>query len=139
MTVMAADGRDVESFETDRLLVSVAESYDVLITLPPEGAFEFRATAQDGSDHVAAFLGKGTRVAAPDVPKPDYYQNAMNVGYLRAMWRTAWDVGGDVALLPPGETRPVTESQEQKAMAMGAMREGDSAVGRAMTGRPGTP
>ena len=83
MTVVAADGKDVEPFELDRLLVSVAETYDVLITLPPEGAFEFRATAQDGSGHVAAVLGEGAPVAAPEIPKPDYYRNAMNPGYLR--------------------------------------------------------
>jgi len=46
-TVVAADGKEVDPFELDRLLVSVAETYDVLVTQPSEGAFEFRATAWD--------------------------------------------------------------------------------------------
>ncbi len=73
--VVAADGLDVEPFETDRMLVAIAETYDVLVTIPQGGgAFEFRATAQDGSGHASAYLGTGKRVAAPDIPKPDLYR-----------------------------------------------------------------
>ena len=60
--------------------MAVAETYDVLVTLPEEGAFEFRATAQDGSGHVSAFIGSGDPVEARDVPKPDYYRNTSNAG-----------------------------------------------------------
>jgi len=129
MTLVAADGQDVEPIELDTLLMAVAETYDVLVTVPEGGAFEFRATAYDGSGHVAAVIGKGDRVAAPEVPKPDYYRNTMNAGYLRAMWRTAWDVGGGVELLPPDETPP----------AMGAMPHGHMKMGAAVPGRPPPP
>ena len=145
MTVVAADGKDVEPFELDRLLIAVAETYDVLITVPTEGASGFRATAQDGSGHVDATIGKGELLVAPAVPKPDYYQNAMNPGYIRAMRRTAWDVGGDVALLPPSEPTPETVSPKKKSPgmeamgAMGAMGQGSGTGAGAKTERPGTP
>ena len=145
MTVVAADGMAVEPFELDRLLIAVAETYDVLITVPGEGSSGFRATAQDGSGHVEAVIGKGDLLTAPEVPDPDYYRNAMNAGYIRAMWRTAWDVGGDVALLPPGEPTPETASPEKKSSGMGAMAamaamgQDSGAEDGAKTSRPGTP
>jgi FtsP/CotA-like multicopper oxidase with cupredoxin domain len=49
MTIIAADGIDVEPFKENRFLIGVAETYDVLIQVPESGAYEFRATAHDGS------------------------------------------------------------------------------------------
>lgn len=115
MTVVAADGQDVMPFETDRLAIAVAETYDVVVKVPGEGAYELRATAHDGSGFVNALIGDGARIVAPAVPKPDYYENTMNSGYLRAMWRTAWDVGGGVEVLAPTET-----GSEQRASASSA-------------------
>jgi FtsP/CotA-like multicopper oxidase with cupredoxin domain len=139
MTVVAADGQDVEPFELDAMLVAVAETYDVLVTVPEGGAFEFRATAQDGSGHVAAFIGAGDRVEAPEVPKPDYYRNTANAGYLRGMWRTAWDVGGRVEVLPPGAAVPAMKPHGKAGTAMGAMPRGGMKMGAGAPMRPGTP
>ena len=139
MTVVAADGQDVEPLELETILVAVAETYDVLVTVPVGGAFEFRATANDGSGHVAAVIGKGDRVAAPEVPKPDYYQNTSNAGYLRGMWQTAWDVGGSVEVLPPDETAPPMAPGAKGGAAMGSMPDGGMKMGGATPGRPGTP
>jgi FtsP/CotA-like multicopper oxidase with cupredoxin domain len=129
MTVVAADGLDVEPFVTDRLLISIAETYDVIVRVPQNGTFEFRATAMDGSGSTSAFIDAGDqRFAAPDVPKPDYYQNTTNAGFLRAMWQTAWavrgrtTVGGERAnpntpgmhmeMAPPAPGRPATPYAE---------------------------
>ncbi|MFP6639416.1 MAG: multicopper oxidase domain-containing protein, partial [Myxococcota bacterium] len=68
MTVIAADGQDVVPFETERFLIAIAETYDVLITVPGEGNYELRATAQDGSGFVNALIGSGKRVVAPNIP-----------------------------------------------------------------------
>ncbi len=105
LTIVAADGQDVEPLELDRLLISVAETYDVLVDVPETGSCELRATAQDGSGHVAGTIGKGERRNAPDVPFPDYYRNTMNAGYLKAMWRTAWDVAGASRPIRPMKPR----------------------------------
>ena len=73
MTIVAADGQDVEAIEESRILIGVAETYDVLVRVPEEGAWEFRATAHDRSGYASVWLGRGKRHPAPDVPRPDLY------------------------------------------------------------------
>jgi CopA family copper-resistance protein len=74
MRVVASDGVDVEPVDMKRFLIAVAETYDVLVTIPENGAYELRATAQDGSGQASLFIGSGKRVEAPDIPKPDIYR-----------------------------------------------------------------
>lgn len=75
MRVVSADGIDVEPAQMDRLLMAVAETYDLLVTIPPDaGSYEFRATAQDGSDHVSVYFGEGNPHPAPNMPKPNTYK-----------------------------------------------------------------
>ena len=73
MTIISADGIDVEPYKTDRLLISVAETYDLIVEIPEEGAYEFRSTAQDGSGHASLFLGKGEKHTAGKIPHPNLY------------------------------------------------------------------
>lgn len=115
MKLISADGIDVDPIDESRVLIGIAETYDFLVTLPRAGAFEFRATAQDGSGHAAAFLGSGEKVTAPDVPPPDYYRNAMSAGYWRAMMNTAYRVGGGVT------TRAADGSPAERSKAMPGM------------------
>lgn len=70
-TLVAADGLRVEPYETDKLFIAIAETYDFLITMPPEGKIEFRATGQDGSGITSAYIGTGQTIQAPDIPRPD--------------------------------------------------------------------
>ncbi|MFC1491404.1 multicopper oxidase domain-containing protein [Nitrospinota bacterium] len=72
--IVSADGMDVSPVKLDRMLMAIAETYDVLVRIPRSGAFEFRATAQDGSGHTSAWIGSGARIAAPVVPKPNLYK-----------------------------------------------------------------
>ena len=73
LELMAADGMPVEPFSTPRLLIAIAETYDAIITIPADGSYEFRATAQDGSGHASAFFGAGTEHLAPEVPASNIY------------------------------------------------------------------
>ena len=73
MQVIAADGQPLQPVSVKRMLIGIAETYDVLVTLPDSGAYEFRATAQDGSGYTAAELGSGPLHAAPSLPKPDLF------------------------------------------------------------------
>jgi CopA family copper-resistance protein len=73
MTIVAADGQDVEPIKEKRFLVGVAETYDVLVQIPATGAYEFRATAYDASGYTSVWIGSGERHPAPDVPKPNLY------------------------------------------------------------------
>ena len=73
LTIVAADGMDVEPVEVDRLLMGMAETYDVIVTVPREGSFEFRTTAQDNSGHASVFIGSGPQIRAEDLPSPNLY------------------------------------------------------------------
>jgi CopA family copper-resistance protein len=91
MRLVAADGLDVQPVEVDRLLIAVAETYDLIITIPRQGAYELRATAQDGSGFASAFLGGGSTVRAPTIPRPDLYEmtramSAMPMGKMGRMF-----------------------------------------------------
>ncbi len=74
MTVVAADGLEVKPVVVDKLLIGIAETYDVLVTIPKSGKYEFRATAQDVSGKVSAYFGSGQTTSAPDIPKIPYFK-----------------------------------------------------------------
>ena len=74
ITVVAADGQEVEPVEVDKLLISTAETYDVMVSVPADGKWEFRSTAQDVSGYTSAWLGQGEAHAAPTIPRVDYFE-----------------------------------------------------------------
>lgn len=59
LTIISADGNDVQPIQQQRLLIGMAETYDLLYTVPASGSWELRATAQDGSGHASAYIGSG--------------------------------------------------------------------------------
>jgi len=71
--VVANDGEDVVPVEVDRLIIAVAETYDVIVTIPKTGSYEFLATAEDRTKSASLWLGKGTKVNAPHLPKLKYF------------------------------------------------------------------
>ena len=68
LTVTASDGMDVEPVEVDRMIIAVAETYDVIVTIPDARTYEFRATAEDRTKATSVWLGTGEKVAAPKLP-----------------------------------------------------------------------
>lgn len=78
LEIISADGPDVQPVKIDRFLIAIAETYDVRLKVPMHGAYEFRATAQDVSGYASAWIGKGEKVSAPDVPRPNLYKMHMN-------------------------------------------------------------
>ncbi len=94
MTIISADGLDVEPVQEQRFLIAIAETYDVLVRVPGPGAFEFRATAHDGSGHASVWIGSGKRHSAPEIPRPNLYAGMVHMGSptLRQVF----------ALTPPG-------------------------------------
>ncbi|MEQ1842685.1 MAG: multicopper oxidase domain-containing protein, partial [Verrucomicrobiales bacterium] len=73
LKIIAADGPAVRPIRVNRLLIGMAETYDVLVTVPAEGRWEVRATAQDGSGHASIWLGEGEDHPAPEIPRPNLY------------------------------------------------------------------
>lgn len=71
MQVVEADGLPVQPVETEKFRIAVAETYDVIVTIPDDKAFELRATSIDGTGYASGFVGQGEKVLAPDIPKPN--------------------------------------------------------------------
>ncbi|RAJ10283.1 hypothetical protein LV92_03032 [Arenibacter echinorum] len=68
--VVSGDGIDVQPVSKSRFLFGVAETYDVIVTIP-DGTLEVKATAQDGSGHTSLRLGQGTLYPAKTIDRPD--------------------------------------------------------------------
>ncbi|MCI5058623.1 MAG: multicopper oxidase domain-containing protein [Flavobacteriales bacterium] len=68
--VVAGDGIDVEPVPKSRFLFGIAETYDVIVTIP-EGTLEVTATAQDGSGSTSLRLGQGSLYPAKRIERPD--------------------------------------------------------------------
>jgi FtsP/CotA-like multicopper oxidase with cupredoxin domain len=118
MRIIAADGMDVEPVILERLLIGVAETYDLLIQIPGTDAYEFRATAHDGSGFATVWLGEGEVHPAPDVPRPNLY-HAMGELNLRNLF--ALTPAGSMGM---GEKAVQAGKFDQPGMmSMGAMKD----------------
>jgi len=73
MQVISADGVDVEPVMANEILLGMAETYDVLFTVPEHKNYELRATVQDVTGFASAWIGMGEKVPAPNKPLPDLY------------------------------------------------------------------
>lgn len=69
MSVVASDGMDVEPVDVDRMIMGVAETYDVIVTIPEDKSYELRATAEDRTNATSLWLGSGEKVNAPVLPR----------------------------------------------------------------------
>lgn len=69
-TIVSSDGVDVKPVTKDRFLFAIAETYDIIVTIP-DGALEITATAQDGSGHTNMRLGEGELAEATRIDRPD--------------------------------------------------------------------
>ncbi len=74
MTVVANDGEDVEPVEVDRLIIAVAETYDIIVTIPDDMSYEFLATAEDRTKSTSLWLGSGMKMPAAPLPKLKYFE-----------------------------------------------------------------
>lgn len=113
LKIVAADGPNVVPIKVKRLFIGMAETYDVIVTVPPSGKWEVRATAQDGSGHASVWLGNGQTHAAPDVPKPDTYR--MDSHLLAALNQAAEEHLGDEEALAREPERPLSPYQRLRA------------------------
>ena len=73
LIIVATDGPSVRPKKVDKLLIGMAENYDVIVTVPRSGSWEIRATAKDNSGHASVFLGDGTAREVDSIPSPNLY------------------------------------------------------------------
>lgn len=114
LTIIAADGMDVQPISQHRLLIGMAETYDLMVTVPPSGAWEFRATSQDGSGRASVFIGSGQEQPAPDIERINPY--SMNAA-IAAVLDQLDETGGlsDQAALAAEKPRPLPPYKRLKA------------------------
>lgn len=74
LKVVANDGEDVQPVEVDRMIVGVAETYDLMVTIPADGSYEFLATPEDRTKYTSLWLGSGVKHAAKKLPKLKYFE-----------------------------------------------------------------
>jgi CopA family copper-resistance protein len=74
MEMVANDGQDIQPVQVNHQLMGMGETFDFILTIPNDKAYEIRATAQDGSGFASFFLGKGMKMEAPAIPKPNLYE-----------------------------------------------------------------
>ncbi|MBX2974102.1 MAG: multicopper oxidase domain-containing protein, partial [Flavobacteriales bacterium] len=85
MTVVASDGIDVEPVEVDRFIMGVAETYDIIVTIPADStAYELLATSEDRVRSTSLWLGSGIRqLTAPLQPLKYFEGMAMMNGMMK--------------------------------------------------------
>jgi FtsP/CotA-like multicopper oxidase with cupredoxin domain len=74
ISVIASDGKDVVPVDVDRLIIGPSETYDLVVTIPDSGSYQFRATAEDRSGSTSLWLGAGARKTLPTLPPLHYFE-----------------------------------------------------------------
>jgi hypothetical protein len=82
MLVISADGVDVEPVQTNEILMGMAETYDIIFTVPEHKNYELRATAQDATGFASSWIGMGEKVKAPVKPRPNLYASMGNMKHM---------------------------------------------------------
>jgi CopA family copper-resistance protein len=72
MTVVQADGQNVEPVDTDELQIAVAETFDVIVRPPAESAYTIMAESMDRSGYTRGTLAPraGMSAAVPPLREP---------------------------------------------------------------------
>lgn len=98
ITVVANDGKDVEPVTVDRLLISVSETYDVLVVLPENKEYAFTATAEDRTKSTTLWLGMGEKVRADSMPRLKYFEGMKMMNDMMKMNGEMNDMGMKMSL-----------------------------------------
>ena len=73
MLLIEADGMPVEPLRVERLRLAIAETFDVIVTIPDNKAYELRATAEDVTGYASFFFGTGDQVTVKALQRPNPY------------------------------------------------------------------
>ncbi|HWB25517.1 MAG TPA: multicopper oxidase domain-containing protein [Chitinophagaceae bacterium] len=74
ITVAANDGMDVVPVDVDRMMIAVAETYDIIVTVPDNMQYELKATTEDRTGATSLWLGSGMQMPAAVLPKLNYFE-----------------------------------------------------------------
>lgn len=125
MRIIAADGINVTPVNVNKLEIAIAETYDVLITVPETGTAELRATSWDVMGYSSAFFGNGPIIKAPDIPRLNYFKMMQQMGSMNMKGMDMGNMPGmDMkGMNMPGDTVP--KKKEMDMMNMEGMKMDD--------------
>ncbi|HTW73719.1 MAG TPA: copper resistance system multicopper oxidase [Steroidobacteraceae bacterium] len=114
MTVVAADGSNVEPVTVDEFRIAVAETYDVIVT-PTEAAYTIFAQAMDRSGYARATLAvhSGLTAAIPPMD-PVFTRTMLDMGMRMTM--PGMSMPGMSAQVPPGVSHATMPMPAKPAM-----------------------
>ncbi len=99
MSVVATDGIDVEPVEVDRFIMGVAETYDIIVTLPADStAYELLATSEDRVRSTSVWLGAGIRQLAMPLAPLKYFEGMRMMNGMMRMDGNLDDMGMNMSL-----------------------------------------
>ncbi|HEX5152817.1 MAG TPA: multicopper oxidase domain-containing protein [Parafilimonas sp.] len=98
ITVIGNDGNDIEPVEVDRLIIAPAETYDLLVTIPENMSYEFRATSEDRTGASSLWLGTGMKMPAPKLPRLKYFEGMKMMNDMMNTNGTMKDMGMSMSL-----------------------------------------
>jgi len=93
ISVVANDGEDVQPVTVDRMIVGVAETYDVEVIIPKDGSYEFLATSEDRTRYTSLWLGSGEKKPAKKLPRLKYFEGMQ-------MMNDMMDMKGNMKQMP---------------------------------------
>ena len=99
ITVVANDGNDVEPVEVDRLIIAVAETYDIVITISTaDKSFELLATTEDRTKSASLFFGDGIKQNQSPLPRLKYFEGMKMMNGMMKMNGDLDDMGMNMSL-----------------------------------------
>ncbi|MBL7983365.1 MAG: multicopper oxidase domain-containing protein [Flavobacteriales bacterium] len=99
MTVVASDGIDVEPVEVDRFIMGIAETYDIIVTIPADStAYELLATSEDRVRSTSLWLGSGIRQLATPLQPLKYFEGMKMMNDMMKMNGDLDDMGMNMSL-----------------------------------------
>ena len=99
ITVVANDGNDVEPVEVDRLIIAVAETYDIVITISTaDKSFELLATTEDRTKSASLFFGDGIKQNQSPLPRLKYFEGMKMMNGMMKMNGDLDDMGMSMSL-----------------------------------------
>lgn len=98
ITVVGNDGNEVVPVQVDRLIIAPAETYDVVVTIPENMSYEFRATSEDRTGASSLWLGTGMKMSAPKLPRLKYFEGMKMMNDMMNLDGTMKDMGMNMSL-----------------------------------------
>jgi CopA family copper-resistance protein len=98
ITVVGNDGNELEPVEVDRLIIAPAETYDVVVTIPEDMSYEFRATSEDRTGASSLWLGNGMKMPAPKLKRLKYFEGMKIMNDMMRTNGTMSDMGMKMSL-----------------------------------------